>query len=203
MTVSRLKGREKSFPNVIDVGLMTEAGRLFDRSAGKRIYELITEKLKDLPGDSTLLLDFSGVQQAGHSALKEIFAIFGLRRVLAPAGKHLIFLVDLENEEFVELIEILARDLGHLIPVINKTGSWHVFGKLTKAESDTMRAVLECEQITSKQLKERLQILNVAASNRLRFLFDRGLVRREQRTIPGRGGREFVYKPLIPIKRRK
>ena len=189
-----------SFVTVLNIGSLKKGGSLFNGSDGEKTSNLITKTLRDLPCDSVLVVDLSDIRQASHSGLIEVFSILDVIRNVALEGKNLVFQVDMNHQEMIESIAIIARDRRYMIPVIDKAGKWQVFGKLTKSQRDTMKAVLEYEEITSTQLKEQLNILNVAASNRLRLLYDLGLIRREERIIPGRGGREFVYKLLISQK---
>jgi predicted transcriptional regulator len=92
---------------------------------------------------------------------------------------------------------MVARLGGDVIPVIDKTGARHNYGKLTKAERDTLKAVERYGRLTSRELRERLGMLPSAASNRLRRLHHLRLIRRDERAVPTSGGREFVYRPLV------
>jgi hypothetical protein len=171
-------------------------GDLRDRSDGLRVCTAVQKKFHRLPKETLLLLDLSKVLRIAHSAL-EVLLSSAKTLVAVREGKYLLFQVDKKNRDLVESLEVLARDRDYKVPIIDTTGKWHVIGRLTKAESETMNLVLQSKGITSAQLKDRLHILSVAASNRLRSLYVRGLVRREEQSVPGHGGREFVYKSLI------
>jgi ribosomal protein S25 len=185
------------FVSSVDVDSLKKDGDLLDRSDGQRVCQSIKNELLGLPKQSLLLIDLTRVERFGHSALKEVFAALSFLRTVALEGKYLIFRIDMNDHDVVDQIQILARDQGYVVPAIDMSGRWQVIGKLTKAERDTLRAVEESQEITSSELKQRLNLMTVAASNRLRALHGRGVISRVERGIPGRGGREFIYKPLI------
>jgi len=101
-------------------------------------------------------------------------------------------------------MEHVAQEMGVVIPAIDEAGRWRVYGKLTVAEAQTVEIVHEMGRanlhsgevagITAAELSERLDIPVSAASNRLKHLFDRRLIRREER-LRSVGGREFFYWP--------
>jgi hypothetical protein len=183
---------------VLDIYSLTEEGHLLGYPVGRKIHALIDCRLLRLPRGSVLLVDLSRVRQVSHAALREMLSVFAAVRTAELEQRYLLLHVDVSNRELIESLEILARDRGDVIPVINQTGSWHVLGKLTKSERDTLSMVLEHEEMTSARLGAGLHLPASAASNRLRRLYELRLVQREERLISQHGGREFVYRSLIP-----
>jgi hypothetical protein len=149
-----------------------------------------------------LLIDFTKLRQASYPALREVLSVVNVLRAAKHEEKYLVFYVDLRNRDLVESIEMIARARGHLIPVLDRSGDRHYFGKLTKAERDTLEVVEQHGALTSSELHHRSGLPPSAASNRLRRLHHLRLIRREERVVPASGGREFVYKPLVSTKRR-
>jgi hypothetical protein len=190
-------GLRRQFADTVEVGSPAEAGTLVGGAVGQRLYDVIPSRLRRLPQGSILLVDLRAVRQASHAALREILSVLPAVRTSEFEAKYLLFHIALENEELVESLQVVARDQGEVIPVLGATGSWHAFGKLTKAEQDTLEAVLAIGEVTAAQISQRFHLPVSAASNRLRRLYTRRLVQREQRLIPGTGGREFVYQPLF------
>jgi hypothetical protein len=180
---------------------MTTGGMLFGRDAGHRVYGAIYQRLRRLPKEGALLVDFGRVRQASNQALKETLSVVDVLRTAKFEERFLLFRVDTRNRDLVEAIEMVARLGGDIIPVIDRGGVRHNFGKLTKAESDTLKAVERYGELTSRELRERLGLLPSAASNRLRRLHHLRLIRRVERAVPGSGGREFVYRPVVPPRR--
>lgn len=188
-------GRE--FADTLNVGAMATGGVLYGGEAGHRVHRAIHRKLRELPRKGVLLVDLGAVRQASSQALREALAVVDVLRSSKLEERYIVFRVDTRNGELVELIEMVARLGGDVIPVIDKAGARHNYGKLTKAERDTLKAVERFGELTSRELRERLGLLPSAASNRLRRLHHLRLIRRDERVVPTSGGREFVYKPLI------
>jgi hypothetical protein len=189
--------RADSFAEKLDITPMTTGGMLFGGDAGHRVYRAIYRKLRQLPKDGVLFVDFSRVRQASNQALKEALSAVDVLRTAKFAERFIVFRVDTRNRDLVEAIEMVARLGGDIIPVIDRGGVRHNFGKLTKAERDTLKTVERAGELTSRELRERLGLLASAASNRLRRLHHLRLIRREERVVPGSGGREFVYRPVV------
>jgi hypothetical protein len=103
-------------------------------------------------------------------------------------------------------MEHVAREMRIVVPAVDEEGQAHVYGKLTVAETQTVEIVREMSAIpyrpgeasgiTAAALSERLNIPVSAASTRLKHLFDRHLIRREER-MRSLGGREYCYWPLL------
>jgi hypothetical protein len=189
--------RASSFTEKLDISPLAAGGMLFGGDAGHRVYRAIYQRLRRLPKDGVLLVDFSRVRQASNQALKEALSVVDVLRTAKFEERFLVFRVDTRNRDLVEAIEMVARLGGDIIPVIDRGGVRHNFGKLTKAERDTLKTVERLGELTSRELRERLGLLPSAASNRLRRLHHLRLIRREERAVPGSGGREFVYCPVV------
>jgi hypothetical protein len=185
------------FADRIDVGAMAAGGMLFGGDAGHRVHRAIHQRLRRLPKKGVLLVDFGGVRQASNQALKEALSVVDVLRTSKFEERYVVFRVDTRNRDLVDSIEMVARLGGDIIPVIDRAGRRHNFGKLTKAERDTLKAVERFEELTSRELREQLGLLPSAASNRLRRLHHLRLIRRDERVVPASGGREFVYRPLV------
>lgn len=185
------------FEDRLDVGAMAAGGMLFGGEAGHRVHRAIHQRLRRLPRKGVLLVDLGGVRQASNQALKEALAVVDVLRTSKFEERYIVFRVDARNADLVDSIEMVARLGGDIIPVIDRAGARHNYGKLTKAERDTLKAVERHGELTSRELRERLKMLPSAASNRLRRLHHLRLIRRDERAVPTSGGREFVYRPLV------
>jgi hypothetical protein len=195
-------GRTDSLPFRIDIYPLTTEGALLSGAAGHRVYRAIYSALRRLPKGAALLVEFCRVQAASSQALREILSVFDVLRSSKFEERFVVFQVDARNRDLVESLELSARFGGGVVPVIDAAGERRDFGKLTKAERDTLKAVERVGELTSRELRERLGLLPSAASNRLRRLHQLRLLRREERAVPGSGGREFVYRPLVEKRRR-
>jgi hypothetical protein len=177
---------------------MTNSGMLFGWESGHKVYRAVYKKLQHLPKNAVLFVDFRRVRQASYQALKEVMMVFQVLRTSKFEGRYIVLQLEASNHDLVESVEVVARLGGHHVPLIDKGGSLRHFGKLTRAESDTLEFIERHGELTSKELRGQLGLLPSAASNRLRRLHHLRLIRREERAVPGSGGREFVYEPLLP-----
>jgi hypothetical protein len=193
----REAARADSFTERLDVEPLTTGGMLFGGDAGHRVYKAIYQRLRRLPKEGLLLVDLGRVRQASNQALKEALSVVDVLRTAKFEERFLVFRVDTRNRDLVGAIEMVARLGGDIIPVIDRGGVRHNFGKLTRAEGETLKAVERYGELTSRELRERLGLLPSAASNRLRRLHHLRLIRRDERTVPSSGGREFVYRPVV------
>jgi hypothetical protein len=158
---------------------------------------VVYQRLRLLPKEGLLVVDLTRLRQASHQALKEALHVLHVLRSAKFAERFLVFRVDARNRELVESMEMVARLDGDVIPAVGRDGARLNFGKLTGAERDTLKAVERFGELTSRELRERLGLLPSAASNRLRRLHHLRLIRRDERAVPGSGGREFVYRPVV------
>jgi hypothetical protein len=170
---------------------------LFGREAGHKVYAAVYQRLRRLPKEGLLVVDLTRLRQASHQALKEALHVLHVLRSAKFEERFLVFRVDARNRELVESLEVVARLDGDVIPAVGRDGARLNFGKLTGAERDTLKAVERFGALTSRELRERLGLLPSAASNRLRRLHHLRLIRRDERAVPGSGGREFVYRPVV------
>lgn len=191
-------GRPDSFTDRLDVSPLTVGGMLFGREAGHRVYKAAYQRLRRLPKEGVLVLDLSGIRHASHQALREALSVVDVLRTAKFEERFIVFRVDTRNRDLVEAVETAARLCGGVIPAVDRGGARHNFGKLTAAERDTLRTVERFGELTSRELRERLGLLPSAASNRLRRLHHLRLIRRDERPVAWSGGREFVYRPLVP-----
>lgn len=190
------------FAHRLDANSLADEGYLLDRTAGRKVREAVARQLSRLPRGSVLLVDLSRLRRASYTALREVFSLVDLIRSPKFEGKYLVFCAGTRNLDLSESIEITVEARGSMIPLIDCKGEWHNFGKLTKAERETMEAVERRGRLTSLELRGQFGMLASAASNRLRRLHHLRLVMREECDKPGSGGREFVYRPLFSRKTR-
>ena len=188
----------ESFEDRLDVSRLAPGGMLFGREAGHRVYKAAFQSLRKLPKEGVLVVDLSRVRQASNQALKEALSVVDVLRTAKFEERFILFLVDERNRDLCESVEIVARHGGDVLPAVGRGGARIHFGKLTASERETLKAVERHAGLTSRELRERLGLLPSAASNRLRRLHHLRLIRRDERAVAGSGGREFVYRPLLP-----
>ena len=195
------EGRTTTGARRLDAARLTPDGVLYGRAAGRKLAEAIARELQHAARGTVLVVDLTKVRQASYAALKEMFSVLDLLRTMKLAERYLLFYVDARNEDLLEAVEVTALARRQMLPVIDRKGVWHNFGRLTKTERDTLELVEASDGLTSKDLQHRFALLASAASNRLRRLHDLRLIKREERVVARSGGREFVYLPLVTRRR--
>jgi hypothetical protein len=85
------------------------------------------------------------------------------------------------------------------MPVVLKAdaGEWRVAGTLPQHLVETLRAVMDRQQVTVRELADELHIDSATAcNNRIARLYQLRLVRREAAIVP-EGGRQYFYSSVI------
>jgi hypothetical protein len=189
--------RLRLYEGVVDTTPLFPDGVLAERADGRAVGLEIRNRLEALSADAVLLIDLRTLQRADFFALRELLMALEMTCGKGQSSRYRVFAVDYSRAELLETIEMIARDRGIVLPLINASGEWRPIGKLTGTERNTLAAVVATEMITAAELATQCGIPISAASNRLRRLHALCLIRREERSI-SRGGREFLYCSLLP-----
>lgn len=185
-------------PERIDVSALIGSD-LVEHAAGRRVFEDVTARLRRPTGDGRFIVDLTGLRQVGYLALVELLALQDTVRAAEMEERYLIYRVDPDQHELLELLGVALRSRRMALPLVDTAGAHRVLGRLTRSERDTLEFVLRRKEVTSVELGDQFALESSAASNRLRRLYSLRLVRREERVPSGQGGREFVYRPLVPL----
>lgn len=175
----------------------TENGNLLGREKGGQILTEVQKELDRLPVGETLLLDFQNINYTTHDCLIEILSVVIRNRGYEFHDKYILLKLDSTNHSLIDGLNMIFKERNCVIPSIDEKGNWKVLGCLTKAQRDTVEAIVERGEVTSTEIGEILDIQISAASNRLKDLYDMKLVMREERTINTTGGRQFVYRRVL------
>jgi hypothetical protein len=180
----------------VEADTLLESGSPLLHSDGIGLQEAILDRLRALQPGETLLVDLAPLHQASYSMLRDLFLVAVILRTRELENRYVLYRVDDTDVELIDTLEVIARDRREVLPAINTEGCWRTFGRLAKAERDTLGVVLEAQEITTAQLCVQMSLMPSAASNRLRRLYALRIVKRIERLLRGRGGREFVYQSL-------
>ncbi|MDF2440041.1 MAG: hypothetical protein JWN98_1025 [Abditibacteriota bacterium] len=194
------------------------------RPQGRQVQQELDALLRQLPPDSVLVVDFDGVEMMDYSfadeALGALFSRMSAkeypnRYVVLAAGEGELGEALLENvevalsrrevaalvlpkdqldldEESTELNESAAGSIHN-----GRAANWRVAGTLPAHLVETLRAVMEKQQVTVRELADALQIDSATAcNNRIAKLYQLRLVRREAAIVP-EGGRQYFYSAVI------
>jgi len=179
-----------------DIRKYSESENLLSREQGQQILEGIKEELTKLPVEGILFLDFRNIHCATYACLTEILSVVnGLKRG-EFRDKYLIMKLESINHDLKDSLIFVIKEKNSVILSLDEKGNKKVLGKLTKAQSETREIVRKREEVTSTEISKLFDIPISAASNRLKDLYDKKLLRREERILTT-GGREFVYRCVL------
>jgi STAS-like domain of unknown function (DUF4325) len=168
---------------------------LATRDRGRRVREDIERHLADMAPGENLLLDFSKVEGITVSFGDECIAKLVLARAAGDfADRGLV--VRGANEDVRETLEAALSRRKFSLVSIGAQGEPEILGERGWLP-ETLQASIELQSFSANQLAERLELTPQAANNRLKLLVASGAVARE-RVVPEGGGKEFVYKVVIP-----
>ncbi len=191
------------------------------RPNGLQVQQALDNELRGLPPGSVLVLDFNGVEMMDYSFADEAFgALYSRmaareypdRYMVLATGDDEVSKALLENIEVaLNQREVAALVIPHALVEESSNGveratnpnaskesdEWNVIGVLPEHLLDTLRAVMEKEQATVRDLVEALHLDSATAcNNRVARLHQLRLVRREAAIVP-EGGRQYCYSSVI------
>jgi hypothetical protein len=220
-------GRERKagLKSVVLQPMSSFGKQLAMRPRGREVQREIDTLLRSLPPESVLVIDFEGVEMMDYSFADEALGAIFSRLSAKEYPNRYIVLAAGEGELAESLIEnvevaLARRDVAALVlpkegiaealgaagekptgtlPVVLKadSGDWRVAGTLPQHLIDTLRAVMDRQQVTVRELADELQIDSATAcNNRIARLYQLRLVRREAAIVP-EGGRQYFYSSVI------
>ncbi len=181
----------------IDIRQYSRKENLLSREQGRRILQRIEDDLRKLPEGGILLLDLRNISYATAACLIEILSVLDVPRERAFQDKYIVLKSDSRNRDLNDCLTLALKEKGKAVWWVDGKGNCRVLGELTKAQKDTLEIIRNRREATSTEIGELLNIPINAASNRLKDLYDMKLVKREERILPGTGGRQFVYRRIL------
>ncbi len=192
------------------------------RPQGRRVQQELDTLLRQLPPNSVLVVDFAGVEMMDYSFADEALGAIFSRMSAREYPDRYIVLASGEGELDSALLEnvdvaLRQRDVAALVlpkdhiseasdtissalPIVLRAEAaedWRVAGTLPQHLVDTLRAVMEKQQVTVRELADELKIDSpTACNNRIARLHQLRLVRREAAIVP-EGGRQYFYSSVI------
>lgn len=175
------------------------------RPHGRIVQEKIDARLRALPVGGVLVLDFNGVEMMDYSFADEALGtIYSRMSAKEYPDRHLI--IETRDDELCEAllenveVALNRREVAALIvPQSAKKSAdkWRVLGELPSHLVDTLRAVMDKNCITVRDLAEALKLDSATAcNNRIAKLYQMHLVRREASVVP-EGGRQYCYTSVL------
>jgi hypothetical protein len=183
------------------------------RPNGLQVQQSLDAELRRLPPGSVLVLDFQGVEMMDYSFADEAFgALYSRMAAREYPDRYMVLAtgddevsqallenieVALQQREVAALVVPHERIEGNGDHAMRESDGWEVIGVLPEHLLDTLRAVMEKEQVTVRDLVEALHLDSATAcNNRVAKLHQLRLVRREAAIVP-EGGRQYCYSSVI------
>ncbi len=203
----------KSITKVVHKSLGDYGKYLAMRPNGLAVQQSLDAELRRLPPGSVLVLDFQGVEMMDYSFADEAFGSLYSRMAAREYPDRYMVLATGDDEVSQALLEnievalqqrevaalVVPRDKVEADPkkAAQESANWEVIGVLPEHLLDTLRAVMEKEQVTVRDLVEALHLDSATAcNNRVAKLHQLRLVRREASIVP-EGGRQYCYSSVI------
>lgn len=165
-------------------GLGTELGLqqgfFLTRENGERAYPLLKTRLGQVPEGGGLVLVFPPGQLIDASFADETIVRLGEELTEDKLGDRAILLQDLTEDSIKNIEAVIGfrrLKLGFL--AVEADGQWKCIGQLDPTLLEVLQLLSKRDHLTAPELAEMLDLEINAASNRLKRLFDRCLVRRE------------------------
>lgn len=164
------------------------------RPLGRKHYPRLCELLSEIPAGETVFLDFSDVETVTGSWINE--ALVPLMRWATDERNDLYPVLLNVDPSWLDELQMVAEwtYTCFLVSQGKAPRMAQLVGSLDVGQRVTLNAVVDASEITGAEL-ERLRpedgVKATAWNNRLKYLFEKRLVRREKR------GREQVYSPVI------
>lgn len=178
--------------NVWRVRMLEHAGEQpWGNPAGREVRLQLDSLLEDR-SDPVVNLDLSGIERVDVSWSREAIAIL----VHEHRGRRHFFLTGISNTSIRENIDAAFVRMDMSILHRMRDGDYEVLGVALKPHLlQTLDTVEHQRRTTARRVCEAIKGLSLTAcNNRLKTLFDLGLVLRFDANAPS-GGREYVYEP--------
>ncbi len=163
------------------------------REHGERAYAVLREQLEQLKEGGALLLVFPAEQLVDGSFADETIIRLGEELTGNQLGDRAMLLQGLTADSITNIESVIAfkrLKLGFLL--VEDDGSWRVIGQLDPTLLEVLTLLAGREHLTAPQLSDMLDLAINTASNRLKRLFDRRLVRREYE-VSARGLQYYYF----------
>lgn len=175
------------------VRMVEHAGKQpWGNPAGRQVRLQLDSLLQDR-SQPVVNLDLSGIERVDVSWSREAIANLSHEH----RGQRHFFLTGVSNASIRENIDAAFVRMGMSILHRMQGGDYEVLGVALKPHLlQTLDTVEHQGRTTARQVCEAIKDLSLTAcNNRLKDLFDLGLLMRFDGSAPS-GGREYVYEPL-------
>lgn len=170
--------------------LATYGEHLWTRDTGRRARRDLERQLETMGPGAVLVIDLSEVEVFDYSFASEFFgkALLALPREYPDRFLLVENLTDYAHENLVQALEGLG-----LAMIERKKGKLNLIGKVHSTDLETFKAIERSKRpVTSRYLKDRLEVNLTAANERLSKLAAMSVIRRSK-TTSSAGREQYEY----------
>jgi DNA-binding transcriptional ArsR family regulator len=162
------------------------------RENGFRAYPLLKEQLTQISQGEALVLNFPLNQLIDSSFADETIIRLG-EEILSGQIKDRALLLQSLTEDSITNIEsiISLRNMKLAFLAVEQNGQWRCIGHLDRSLNEVLEILGKSDSLTATQLANSHNLAINTASNRLKRLYDRGLIRREYEV--SEKGLQYIY----------
>lgn len=182
----------KVAPHRLRIAEFIERGDAWGRDLGRQVFKVLDDRVfSTLADEHVIKIDFDETKRIDVSFPQEAVVEL-IRKYL---GQKYFFLSGLEDSDVEENVSV-ALEKRDMSAIIRDSRGYRLTGKPL---ADDLQAILklaeEREEITSEDVRHRLELTPQNAANKLALLWKLGLLQRDDRTARG-GGRENRYEKV-------
>lgn len=162
------------------------------RENGDKAYPLIKEQLVQIPENETLVLNFPSNQLIDSSFADETIIRLGEEIQAGEIKNRALLLQSLTEDSITNIKSIISlKKLKLAFLAIELDGRWQCIGHLDPSLKEVLEIIAEKNRLTAPELSDSHNLAINTASNRLKRLYDRGLIRREYEV--SEKGLQYIY----------
>jgi DNA-binding transcriptional ArsR family regulator len=163
------------------------------REIGERAYLILKQHIQDLPNGAGVVLIFPKDQLVDASFADETIIRLGEELMNGQMGDRALLLQGLTADSIKNIEAVIGlRRLKVGFLAVEATGEWRCIGQLDPSLREVLDLLANLDQLTAPQLADLMKLAVNTASNRLKRLYDRRLVRREY-DVSTKGLQYFYY----------
>lgn len=173
----------------ISLKMHTKEADTWGTDLGARVSAEINRTLVGLSEGTLVVFDYVGIRRSDASFQREA--------VVETIRRHhprLLFIVEgVEDRDLRSNLVLALERRGNAVLLRGKSGRVDAVGAVTQPQIETLAAVSNLDEITSRELKKRLPELSASnATNRLNDLASAGLLERVNGSATG-GGKQYHF----------
>ena len=157
-----------------------EASFFLTREQGKLVYQELTAHLQTLPEGRALTLTFPPNQLVDASFADASLIQLGKEMMADQFGARGLLLEGLSVDSIYNINAVIqARRLKLAFLIVEPSGTVRYCGQLEPSLRETLELVIRSGKLSTPELADMLHLAANSASNRLKRLYHRHLIRRE------------------------